>query len=82
MQEVYRPPCSKFLGVPTLAGGDLPWPGGGTYLGRGTYLGFDGGGGVPTLAVMGCEQTDACENSTFNHPSDAGGNNRLVPPPF
>ena len=52
-------------GVPTLAGGYLPWPGD-TYLGRGTYLGcmylpwpvgylpWPGGylpwpGGVPTL---------------------------------
>ena len=48
-------------GIPTLAGGRgyLPWP-----------------GGVPTLAGVpppGCGQTDACENSTFPHPSDAGG---------
>ena len=71
------------LGVPTLAGVTyLSW-GRGTYLGQGahtlaggylhqggTHLGWDG---VPP----GCEQTDACENSTFPHPSDAGGNNLL-----
>ena len=27
--------------------------------------------GVPPLQ---CEQTDTCENSTFPHPSDSGGN--------
>ena len=46
-------------GVPTLAGGYLPWQGiptlvGGTYLGRGWYLPWQGvptlAGGVPTLA--------------------------------
>ena len=58
-------------GVSTLAGGYLPWLGGG-----GTYLGQ----GVPTLAGVpsGCEQTDACENSTVPHSSDAGGNKRKV----
>ena len=68
-------------------GGYLPWPRWGTYLGwrylpwlggvptltRGTYIGQVG---VPTLGRVPprCEQTEACENSTFPHPLDAGGN--------
>ena len=49
-------------GVPTLAGGYLPWPGG-TYP-RWGYLPWPG---VPPARVgtPGCGQTDACENSTF-----------------
>ena len=47
-------------GVPTFARrGYLPWLGG-TYFGWGTPPGYG--------------QTDICENSTFPHPSDAGGN--------
>ena len=54
-----------WLGVPTLARGYLP-RGGVLTLAR----------GVPTLSRVptGCGQTDPCENHTFSHPSDAGGN--------
>ena len=78
---------ARHVARPWGGGGYSPLPGD-TYLGRGvptlagrgTYLG--GGGGVPWLGgyppwpgYPGCEQTDACENSTFPHSSDAGGNN-------
>ena len=79
-------------GYPTLAGGYPtlgrypPWPGG--YLSWMRGVPTLAGGypalarGVPTLARMGyptgCEQTDAYENSTFRHPSDVGGNHKLL----
>ena len=55
----------------------LPWPGGVPTLARMGYLGQDG---VPPPR---CEQTDAYENSTFPHPSDAGGKNpTFFPMPY
>ena len=77
-------------GIPTRGGGYLPLPGrylplpGGNYLGWGVptlarwHLPWLGGGGTysgwGTPPPPGCGQTDACEYSTFPHPSDAGGN--------
>ena len=54
MQEAYHPPCSKSLGVSTLARGYLSWPGMYPHWLEGTYLGWGvphlGQWGAPTLA--------------------------------
>ena len=59
------PPLGWGRGLPTLAGGYL------LCLGY-TYPGL---GGIPTPSRG---QTDACENRTFPHPSDAGGKKGIV----
>ena len=65
-------------GLPTLAGGYLPWPEEVPTLAGGTYPGQGWGPTLARVPLPRCEQTDACENSTIPHPSDAGGNEEKV----